>query len=96
VTEETEGETEVETEGETEEKGNPYLERAEEILRFIDDSTQTFVLLFMDYNAGEFEIASNANSAEEVLGLMLEGIEEVKEDCLEENLPEWPIDKRFH
>lgn len=85
-----------ETEEETEEEGNPYLERAEEILRCMDDSNQTFVMLFMNYNAGEFEIVSNANSAEEVLGLMLEGIEEVKEDCLEENLPEWPIDKRFH
>jgi len=87
VTEETE---------ETEEAVNPYLERAEEILRYMDASTQTFVMLFMDYNAGEFEITSNANSAEEVLGLMLEGIEQVKEDCLEENIPEWPIDKRFH
>lgn len=81
---------------ETEEAVNPYLERAEEILRYMDASTQTFVMLFMDYNAGEFEITSNANSAEEVLDLMLEGIEQVKEDCLKENLPEWPIDKRFH
>lgn len=85
-----------ETEKEPEEPENPYLERAEEILRYMDASTQTFVVLFMDYNNGDFEVVSNANSAEEVFDLMLEGIEQVKEDCLEENLPEWPIDKRFH
>ena len=91
MTEETKKEDAEEAEVE-----NPYTERAEEILRFMDDSTQTFVLLFLDYSTGDFEVVCNANTAEEAVNIMMEGVEYAKEDCLEENKPEWPVDNRLH
>ena len=85
--------TEEETEEESE---NPFIERAEEILRFMDSSTQTFVMLFFDYDTGDLEVVSNAHTAEEVTTITMEGANLAKENCLEENKPEWPVDNRLH
>lgn len=72
------------------------IERAEEILRYIDDSTQTFVMFFLDYKTKCLEVVSNGNSAEEVMKITTEGFKLVEEDCLEDIDLEGHVDKRLH
>jgi hypothetical protein len=72
------------------------IQNVEECMRFMDSSTQTFVFVMMDYENGELRTFSNAHSAEEAYFLLLEGASLAKEDCLEENKADWPIDIRFN
>jgi hypothetical protein len=75
---------------------NATIEAIEELLRYLDSSTQTFTFTMLDYNTGDYTLLSNAYTAEEAMNVLQMGVERAKEDCLEENKVDFPIDNRFH